>query len=153
MTARNLAALAAGLLFGLGLAISRMIDPAKVQGFLDLAGRWDPSLAFVMLGAVAIAALAFRIAARRSQPILEPKFQAPAKTALDGPLIAGSLIFGAGWGLVGYCPGPALASLLLGRWETVLFVAAMIAGMLLHRAYDRGLMAGRSGSVTTAAAD
>jgi uncharacterized protein len=151
MTARNLAALAAGALFGLGLAISRMIDPAKVQGFLDLAGRWDPSLAFVMLGAVAVSAIGFRLADRRPHPVLEPSFQAPAKTALDVPLIAGSLIFGAGWGLVGYCPGPALASLLLGRWETALFVAAMIAGMLLHRVYDRGLMAGRSGSITAAA--
>ncbi len=148
---RNLAALAAGALFGLGLAISRMIDPAKVQGFLDLAGRWDPSLAFVMLGAVAVSAIGFRLAARQLRPVLEPSFQAPAKTALDAPLIAGSLIFGAGWGLVGYCPGPALASLLLGRWETVLFVVAMIAGMLLHRAYDRGLAAGRSGSATAAA--
>jgi len=151
MTARNLSALAAGLLFGLGLAISRMIDPAKVQGFLDLAGRWDPSLAFVMLGAVAVSAIGFRLAARQSHPILEPGFQAPTMTALDAPLIAGSLIFGAGWGLVGYCPGPALASLLLGRWETALFVMAMIAGMLLHRAYDRGLTAGRSGSATAAA--
>ena len=151
MTARNLAALAAGLLFGLGLAISRMIDPAKVQGFLDLAGRWDPSLAFVMLGALAVSAIGFRLAARRPHPILESSFHTPAKTALDAPLIAGSLIFGAGWGLVGYCPGPALASLLLGRWETALFVAAMIAGMLLHRTYDRGLIGGRSGSARAAA--
>jgi uncharacterized membrane protein YedE/YeeE len=139
--ARNLAALAAGLLFGLGLAISRMIDPAKVQGFLDLAGKWDPSLAFVMLGAIAVSAAGFRLAARQSHPVLGSGFQLPAKTSLDMPLIAGSLIFGIGWGLVGYCPGPALASLLLGRWETLLFVAAMIGGMLLHRAYDRAMPA------------
>lgn len=144
MQTRNLAAFAAGLLFGLGLAISRMIDPAKVQGFLDLAGRWDPSLAFVMLGAVAVAALGFRLAKSRSQPLLEPGFQAPAKRAVDGPLLGGALIFGIGWGIVGYCPGPALASLLLGRWETVLFIAAMIAGMLLHRRFEQTRISGRS---------
>jgi len=140
--ARNLVALAAGLLFGVGLTISRMIDPAKVQGFLDLVGKWDPSLAFVMLGAIAVSAAGFRFAGRRSRPVLEPGFQLPAKTDLDMPLIAGSLIFGIGWGLVGYCPGPALASLLLGRWETVLFVAAMAGGMFLHRIYDRALPIG-----------
>ena len=152
MQARNLAAFGAGLLFGLGLAISRMIDPAKVQGFLDLAGRWDPSLAFVMLGAVAIAALGFRLANSRSRPIVEPSFQAPAKRAVNGPLLAGALIFGIGWGLVGYCPGPALASLLLGRWETALFVAAMICGMLIHWRYELA-RTGRRASSATAMAD
>jgi uncharacterized membrane protein YedE/YeeE len=151
MHARSLAALAAGFLFGLGLAISRMIDPAKVQGFLDLAGKWDPSLAFVMIGAIAVSLAGFRLAARRPKPVLEPSFQLPAKTTLDLPLIAGALIFGIGWGLVGYCPGPALASLLLGRWETVLFVVAMIAGMLLHRGYDRATTANRSGAATATA--
>lgn len=151
MGARNLAALAAGLLFGLGLAISRMIDPAKVQGFLDLAGKWDPSLAFVMLGAIAVSLAGFRLAARRPKPVLELSFQLPSKTTLDLPLISGALIFGIGWGLVGYCPGPALSSLLLGRWESVLFVVAMIAGMLLHRGYDRAMTANRSGAAAAAA--
>ena len=151
MPTRNLAAFAAGLLFGLGLAISRMIDPAKVQGFLDLAGKWDPSLAFVMLGAVAIAGLGFRLSGSRSHPVLEPSFQTPANRAVDGPLIAGALIFGIGWGLVGYCPGPALASLLLGRWETVLFIAAMIGGMLLHGRYDLSKARRRPASATAAA--
>jgi hypothetical protein len=129
-----------------------MIDPVKVQGFLDLAGKWDPSLAFVMLGAIAVSIVGFRVAVRQARPVLEPSFQSPAKTSLDAALIAGSLIFGIGWGLVGYCPGPALASLLLGRWETVLFVVAMIGGMFLHRGYD-WLIAAKNTDAVTAAAD
>jgi len=130
------AAFAAGLLFGLGLAVSRMIDPAKVQAFLDIAGNWDPSLAFVMLGAVSVAAVGFRFASNREHPILDRDFRAPTKTLVDRPLVAGAILFGIGWGLVGYCPGPALASLLLGRSETLLFVAAMLAGMGAHRCFE-----------------
>jgi hypothetical protein len=130
---RIAAAFAAGLLFGLGLVISRMIDPAKVQAFLDIAGNWDPSLAFVMLGAVVVAAVGFRLTGQRQHPILERDFRKPAKTQIDRPLVAGAILFGIGWGLVGYCPGPALTSLGLGRSETIVFVAAMLAGMFAYQ--------------------
>jgi len=124
-----LAALVSGLVFGLGLTISQMINPAKVIGFLDLAGAWDPSLAFVIGGAVPVAAIGFAIAARRRAPLLSPAFKAPTQTALDMRLILGAVLFGIGWGLVGYCPGPALAALGLANPATVLFVAAMLVGM------------------------
>ncbi len=119
-----LAALVSGLVFGLGLTISQMINPAKVIGFLDLAGAWDPSLAFVIGGAVPVAAIGFAIAARRRAPLLSPAFKTPAQTVLDMRLILGAVLFGIGWGLVGYCPGPAFANP-----ATVLFVAAMLVGM------------------------
>jgi hypothetical protein len=135
--ARILGALAAGVLFGLGLVVSRMIDPAKVLGFLDLAGHWDPSLAFVMLGAIPVAAIGFRLGERRSAPLLDARFRGPTRTDLDRPLILGATLFGIGWGLVGYCPGPALASLALGRSETVTFVLAMLVGMAAHRLYEK----------------
>lgn len=134
MLARIFVSSAAGLLFGLGLTISRMIDPAKVLGFLDLAGKWDPSLALVMGGAVAVAALGYRLAGAR--PILDVGFHGAARRSVDRSLVAGAVIFGAGWGLVGYCPGPALASLGLGRTETLIFVAAMVVGMGAHRLYE-----------------
>jgi len=124
-----LAALVSGLVFGLGLTISQMINPAKVIGFLDLAGAWDPSLAFVIGGAVPVAAIGFAIAARRRAPLLSPAFKTPAQTVLDMRLILGAVLFGIGWGLVGYCPGPALAALGLANPATVLFVAAMLVGM------------------------
>ncbi len=133
---RIAAAFAAGLLFGLGLVISRMIDPAKVQAFLDIAGNWDPSLAFVMLGAVVVAGVGFRLTSARQHPILERDFRKPAKTRIDRPLVAGAILFGIGWGLVGYCPGPALTSLGLGRAETIVFVAAMLAGMFAHQWFE-----------------
>ena len=126
-----LLALAAGVLFGLGLTVSGMVNPARVLGFLDIAGDWNPTLAFVLGGAVVVAGAGFALARRRTTPLLEPTFHAPARTGLDGRLIGGALIFGVGWGLVGYCPGPALAALALGRWETLLFVLAMLAGMVL----------------------
>ena len=129
-------ALATGLLFGAGLAISGMFDPAKVLGFLDLAaiadGAWDPSLALVMVGALAVTLPAFRIARRWRQPIVAPQFQAPTATGIDRKLALGALIFGAGWGLVGYCPGPALAALAFGAVGTIVFALAMAAGMLLQ---------------------
>lgn len=117
---------AAGLLFGAGLTVSQMINPAKVLGFLDLFGDWDPSLAFVMLGAIPIAAIGYRKPRRRA-PSGSP--QSPMPTRIDARLVAGALIFGIGWGLVGYCPGPALASTGLGNSETILFLASMLAGM------------------------
>lgn len=130
---RLLASALAGLLFGLGLTVSKMIDPAKVLGFLDIVGNWDPSLGFVMLGATPIAAVGFWASRARRAPLLDTSFHRPRLTRPDLPLITGSLIFGAGWGLVGYCPGPALASLTLGHRETWIFVAAMLAGMAGHR--------------------
>ncbi len=132
-----LVSLAAGLVFGAGLAVSQMVSPAKVLAFLDLgaipAGGWDPSLALVMTGALAVAAAGFRLVARRARPLCAPAFHLPQRRAIDARLVAGALLFGAGWGLVGYCPGPAIASLAYGRWQTAVFVLAMLAGMLLHR--------------------
>lgn len=130
---RILAALLAGLVFGLGLVISKMIDPAKVLGFLDLAGNWDASLAFVMLGAIPVAAIGYRIGRAWRAPAFDRQFHNPPRTEPDRRLIVGALIFGAGWGLAGYCPGPALASLALGHKETWIFVAAMLAGMVCQR--------------------
>ncbi|NEX60985.1 YeeE/YedE family protein [Noviherbaspirillum galbum] len=122
-------ALFAGLLFGLGLILSGMTDPAKVQGFLDLAGRWDPSLAFVMGGAVLVGSLAFPFIVKRPASLLGEAMRLPTATRIDRRLVLGGLTFGAGWGLAGYCPGPALASLGRGGIEPVLFVLAMLAGM------------------------
>ncbi|MBX6322146.1 MAG: YeeE/YedE family protein [Rhodospirillaceae bacterium] len=138
-----LAALGAGLLFGAGLAVSQMVSPAKVLAFLDLGaipqGDWDPSLALVMAAALAVAAAGFRLAAVRARPLCAPAFHVPARRKIDARLGAGALLFGAGWGLVGYCPGPAIASLAYGRQETAVFVLAMLAGMLLHRLlFERG---------------
>ena len=124
-------ALVAGLIFGLGLILSGMTNPAKVIGFLDLAGNWDPSLAFVMAGAIAVSFLPFRLAGKRSIAILGGPIRLPTSTELDRPLVFGSLAFGIGWGLAGYCPGPALTSLLSGGMKPIIFVAAMLAGMAI----------------------
>jgi uncharacterized membrane protein YedE/YeeE len=126
---RLLAALVAGLLFGLGLTVARMIDPAKVLGFLDLAGSWDPSLAFVLGGAVATSAIGFHLAGRRAAPLFADAFQVPTARSLDRRLILGSALFGIGWGLVGICPGPALAGLAVAPTKVALFVVAMLVGM------------------------
>ena len=130
-------ALFAGLLFGLGLTVSGMVNPAKVLGFLDLAGDWDPSLAFVMGGAIPVAAIGFALARRRRTPVCDTKFAGPTKTAIDARLLAGAALFGIGWGLAGYCPGPALASLSFGGGKVVLFVASMLVGMALFQWLDR----------------
>lgn len=124
-------ALAAGLLFGIGLILSGMTDPGKVTGFLDLAGKWDPSLALVMAGAIAVSVIPFHLASRRSTALLGGPIRLPTRSDIDRRLVLGSLVFGAGWGLAGYCPGPALASLLSGSVKPVIFVAAMVAGMLI----------------------
>ena len=129
---RNLIALLSGLLFGLGLSLSRMVDPAKVLGFLDVAGAWDPSLALVMGGALLVAAIVYRFAYGRGRPVLAASFSAPppgVQGVIDARLLGGAALFGLGWGLVGFCPGPALAALGLLRWEAALFALAMIAGM------------------------
>ena len=136
---RSVAALVAGLLFGAGLAVSQMANPAKVLGFLDIAAAWrpesegwDPSLALVMAGALAVAAVGFRLALRRPAPVLGGRYELPQARALDGRLLAGAALFGVGWGFVGFCPGPAIASLAFGRPQPLIFVAAMIAGAWLY---------------------
>lgn len=123
----------AGLIFGIGLVISGMANPAKVQNFLDLAGTWDPSLAFVMGGAVVVTFIGYRLAFKRGAPVLDTEFHLPAKTAIDGRLLAGAAVFGIGWGLAGFCPGPAVTSLLLAAKGTLIFVPAMIVGLALAR--------------------
>lgn len=128
-----LGGLAAGLLFGTGLAISGMINPAKVMAFLDIAGAWDPSLAFVMLGALLVAGPGYRLILRRPRPLFEDAFVLPARRELDSRLLAGAALFGIGWGLGGYCPGPALAALGFGKVQTLAFAAAMAAGMIAAR--------------------
>ena len=134
---RPLLAFVAGLVFGLGLLLSGMADPAKVLGFLDLAGAWNPSLVFVMVGAIAIAALAFALARRRTSALLGDALQLPTATAIDRRLIAGALLFGVGWGLAGFCPGPALVALGMGAGKALVFVAAMLAGMGLFELIER----------------
>lgn len=124
----------AGLLFGLGLCLSGMTNPAKVLGFLDLAGAWDPSLAFVMAGAVVVALIAFGVASSRAASFSGRPFQIPTSKAIDARLIGGSLLFGAGWGLAGLCPGPAIVNLGYLNQRAALFVLAMAVGMALHAA-------------------
>ncbi|MBO6635820.1 YeeE/YedE family protein [Parvibaculum sp.] len=128
-----LAAFAAGILFGLGLTISGMANPAKVLGFLDIAGDWDPTLAFVMGGAIIAAFPAFQWAKRRDHPLLAEKWFIPTRTDIDGRLVAGAALFGIGWGIAGFCPGPGLAALGLVPEQALTFVVAMIVGMLAHR--------------------
>ena len=130
---RIVVALLAGALFGFGLSLSGMLDPARVLGFLDLAsGHWDPSLAFVLGGALLVAVPGVMLQRRLRRPWLDDRFHLPGKTKVDGRLVAGSALFGAGWGLAGFCPGPAIAALSMGLAPVVLFVAAMAAGMVLH---------------------
>lgn len=127
----------AGLIFGLGLIVSGMANPAKVLGFLDLAGNWDPSLALVMLAASAVGAAGFAVARRRSSTLLHTPMRLPTATVIDQRLVYGSLLFGAGWGLAGFCPGPALVALGAGEVKAMVFVVAMVAGMLLYEWLDR----------------
>ena len=129
--------LLAGLVFGLGLILSGMANPAKVLGFLDLAGRWDPSLAFVMAGAIAVGAVAFAVARRRTLSFLGAEMKLPSARHIDRRLVLGSLAFGIGWGIAGFCPGPALVALGMGQAKAVVFVAAMIGGMGLFELRER----------------
>lgn len=126
-----------GLIFGVGLMLSGMTDPGKVVGFLDLSGDWDPSLALVMGGAIAVGVFAFAWAKKRRQPLLDKAFDWPASERIDRRVVIGSLVFGIGWGLAGFCPGPALVSLAAGQEKALYFVGAMIFGMiafeLMHR--------------------
>ncbi len=128
------ASLIAGLLFGIGLAVSQMVNPAKVLNFLDFTGTWDPSLAFVLAGAVGTAAVGFRLIRRRTAPLFADAFQLPTARHIDWRLVIGSAIFGIGWGLVGFCPGPAVAALAIEQTGVGLFVVAMLAGMAAFRA-------------------
>ena len=123
------ASLLAGLVFGLGLIVSGMADPAKVLGFLDLAGPWDPSLAFVMAGAIAVGALAFAMARKRTVSFLGVAMKLPASRDIDGRLVIGSVVFGIGWGVAGFCPGPGLVALGMGEVKALVFVVAMLLGM------------------------
>lgn len=129
---RILAALAIGALFGAGLTVADMVNPARVQAFLDVGGAWDPTLAFVLGAALIPAAIAYRVRQRMARPILTDRFHDPAKGPVDARLFGGAALFGVGWGLAGLCPGPALAALALGAWPFWLFVAAMLGGMALY---------------------
>ncbi|MBC2885643.1 YeeE/YedE family protein [Ochrobactrum sp. CM-21-5] len=126
------AALISGIVFGLGLALSGIVNPARVQGFLDIFGEWDPTLAFVLGGAVLVALASVALQKRFAKPLFDESFHLPATRPVDKRLIVGSAIFGLGWGLGGFCPGPALASLSVGYAETILFVMCMLAGMVAH---------------------
>jgi hypothetical protein len=130
---RNVAALASGVVFGLGLSLAQMTNPDKVLNFLDLTGHWDASLLFVLGGAVVLSAVAFRFILRRGTPVWDSVFHLPLPSAIDKPLVIGSALFGIGWGLSGYCPGPAIASIGLGNPEALWVVPSIIAGAALQR--------------------
>jgi len=132
----RIVALLAGLLFGVGLLLAGMVNPAKVLGFLDLAGRWDPSLALVMLAAIAVGLPFFTWARRHDRSLLGGLMQLPQRRDLDGRLVGGSLLFGVGWGIAGICPGPALVTFAAGYWQGALFCLAMLVGMALHAACE-----------------
>jgi uncharacterized protein len=139
---RNLTALIAGLIFGLGLAISQMINPLKVLGFLDVLGNWDPSLAFVMVGAIAVTLPGFLLLKTLQKPVFAADFKWPERSNIDRRLILGASLFGIGWGLAGYCPGPGIAAMALSIrgtvfWEPILFTTAMVAGFLAWHWLDR----------------
>jgi uncharacterized membrane protein YedE/YeeE len=127
-----LAAFVSALIFGLGLGLSGMTLPSKVIGFLDITGAWDPSLAAVMVGAILVHSISFRLIAKRKSPMLTAEFQIPSRRDIDWRLILGAVLFGAGWGLGGFCPGPALVGLATGQGPVVIFVASMLVGMWLH---------------------
>jgi uncharacterized protein len=129
--------LLAGLVFGLGLIVSGMANPAKIHGFLDLAGRWDPSLAFVMTGAIAVGVIAFAMANKRTVSLIGAEMKLPAARHIDRRLVVGSALFGIAWGVAGFCPGPGLVALGMGEAKAVVFVAAMLAGMAVFELLER----------------
>lgn len=135
--AYTIASLIAGLVFGFGLLLSGMANPEKVLGFLDLAGRWDPSLALVMGGAVVVGVVAFQWAGKRPFTLLGREFAIPNRTHIDKRLVIGSLTFGAGWGLAGFCPGPSLVALGAGYQKGLVFVLAMVAGMVIFEVIEK----------------
>jgi uncharacterized protein len=128
-----IASLVTGTIFGAGLALSDMINPARVLAFLDLAGQWDPSLAFVMGGAIVPMVIAYAVSRRMRTPLFDKSFFIPENRLMDSRLLIGAALFGIGWGMVGFCPGPAIAGLVMGAWQPWLFVAAMLGGMWIHR--------------------
>ena len=131
MNKQALSALLIGFLFGFGLALAGMLNPAKVQGFLDITRLWDPSLAFVMVGGIGVAAIGFPIVKKRGAPVLAQSFSLPELVKLDRPLLVGAGLFGIGWGLGGLCPGPAIAVLSLAFWPAIIFVAFMVLGLVI----------------------
>jgi hypothetical protein len=131
---RILSAFIVGLIFGVGIAISGMINPAKVLNFFDIAGTWDPSLIFVMGGALVTTFIGYRLVLRRDKPVIEEKFQLPTASAIDARLIGGSAVFGIGWGIAGFCPGAAIPALGSGKIEVAGFVVALLAGLWVARA-------------------
>jgi uncharacterized membrane protein YedE/YeeE len=133
MMARAAAALVSGLLFGFGLAVSHMINPAKVLGFLDVAGPWDPSLALVLVAATGVTLIGYRLVLSRPKPALAEAFLLPEKTTIDARLVIGAALFGMGWGLAGLCPGPGIASLVFGQMQTLFFLGTMGIGLYLAR--------------------
>lgn len=132
-----LAAFGAGLIFAIGLAISGMTQPGKVTAFLDIFGNWDPSLAFVMMGAIAVHAVLYRVIRQRPTPLLAPTFAIPTRSDLDLRLVGGAALFGIGWGLGGFCPGPAVTSLVSGNASVITFVVAMVVGMFLYKLVNK----------------
>jgi uncharacterized membrane protein YedE/YeeE len=130
--------LAAGVIFGAGLTISDMVNPSRVLDFLDVAGSWDPTLGFVMAGALAVTALGYRLVFRRNAPLLDNKFHLATQTRIDLPLVGGAALFGVGWGLAGMCPGPALTDLVTFDPKVLVFVAAMLMGMMAARVWRDG---------------
>jgi uncharacterized protein len=135
MIKQNITALIAGISLGLGLGLSQMIDRDRVLGFLDVAGRWDPTLLFVLGGAVTVTVIVFRLVLRLSKPIFASQFELPQRNQIDRALVIGSIIFGVGWGISGYCPGPGIVALAFGDWNPVMFVSAFVMGSLLHWRY------------------
>lgn len=136
---QGLAAFAVGFIFAIGLGVSGMTQPEKVMGFLDVFGNWDPSLMFVMIGAIGLHAVAYRLIRKRSSPLLAGSWHVPTRKDLTPALLIGSVLFGLGWGLAGYCPGPAVTSLASFQFQAWLFVAAMLVGMLIFKALDTKL--------------
>jgi uncharacterized membrane protein YedE/YeeE len=137
-----------GLIFGLGISISGMANPSKVLNFFDIAGTWDPSLAFVMAGAVIVAGIGYKLVFRRSRPVFEPAFNVPTSRVIDTKLVAGSAVFGVGWGIAGFCPGAALPVVGTGRSDVLIFFVALMAGILIARALiQRNFGAAPSGRV------
>lgn len=132
-----LSAFLSGLLFGIGLIVSGMANPEKVLGFLDLAGRWDPSLGLVMAGAISVGLVAFTVASRRKRSLLGAELKLPSARHIDRRLVGGGLLFGVGWGIAGFCPGPAISALGMGEAKAVIFVAAMLAGMGIFELLER----------------
>ena len=133
MMARAAAALVSGLLFGFGLALSQMVNPAKVLGFLDVAGRWDPSLALVLVAATGVTLIGYRLVLSRPKPALAEAFMLPEKTAIDVRLVIGAALFGIGWGLAGLCPGPGFASLVFGQLQSLFFLGTLGIGLYMAR--------------------